>query len=110
MVWKDMSPRTINKCWNKVQILLVVLMVDITSQYEWEKGKKEHEIEDLNMLIDAMHLRKNSLSIEHFINLPGEQHVFISLIVRMKSLPNGNLVHVILNLLLKIQTHTCVTY
>jgi hypothetical protein len=67
-------------------------MVDITSQEEQEKGKKVFEIEELNMVIATMHLGEDSLSIEDFINMPREQHVFISLIATMKSLPNGILV------------------
>ncbi len=85
-------------------------MVDITSQDVWEKGKKVFEIEELDMLIVAMHLRKDSLSIENFINMPREQHVFISFITRMKSLRNGSLVRLPLNLLLEIEIHTCVAY
>jgi hypothetical protein len=67
-------------------------MVDITSQNEWEKCKKVLEIEEQNMVIAAMHLGEDSLSIEDFINMPRKQHVFISLIATMKSLPNGILV------------------
>jgi len=53
LVLKDMSPQTIKNCWNKVQILLVVSMANITSQNEWEKSKKVPKIEELNMLIVA---------------------------------------------------------
>jgi hypothetical protein len=67
-------------------------MVDIISQDKREKGKKVLEIEELNMVIVAMHLGEDSLSIKDFINMPREQHVFISLITTMKSLPNGILV------------------
>jgi hypothetical protein len=45
------------------------------------------------MVIVAMHLGEDSLSIEDFINMPREEHVFISLIATMKSLPNGILVY-----------------
>jgi hypothetical protein len=86
-----MSPQTIKSCWRKVQILPLVWTVDITSQDEWEKGKKVHEIEELNMVIATMNLGEDSLSIEDLINMPRE-HVFISLIATMKSLPNGILI------------------
>ncbi len=67
-------------------------MADITNHDAWEKGKKVFEIEELNMLIATMHLRKDSLSNKNFINMPRKQHLFISFIVRMKSLPNSSLV------------------
>jgi len=51
----------------------------------------------------------DSLSIKDFINMPKE-HVFISLLARMKSLPNGRLVRLPLNVLLEIEIHTCVAY
>ncbi len=62
------------------------------------------------MVIATMHLGEDTLSIEDFINMPKEQHVFISLIATMKSLPNGILVWLPLKLLFEIETHTCVAY
>jgi hypothetical protein len=84
-------------------------MVDITSEYKWEKGKKVLEIEELNMVIATMHLGEDSLSIEDFINMPRKQHVFISLIATIKSLPNGILVCLPLNLLIHYQFKTSST-
>ncbi len=52
----------------------------------------------------------DSLSIQDFINMPRKDDVFISLIATMKSLPNGILVCLPLNLLLEIETHTFVAY
>ncbi len=37
--------------------IIVVSMANITSQNEWEKNKKVPEIEELNMLIVAMHFK-----------------------------------------------------
>jgi hypothetical protein len=42
--------------------------------------------------------------------MPRKDDVFISLIATMKSLPNGILVCLPLNLLLEIETHTFVAY